>query len=292
MTTLVPRPLPTHHARVAISHRRLTRWEGGDPLLNVELTWREHQLTLFARLPARTLDAAEVGTLVTRLASAWSHVWMPRQAISCRVSCSACCRQMVPVSEPEMHQLRATVSSLPPEDRQRIEARFHDRLAMLEAAGLAERLRSPPEDDEGYAALMLDYFRAGVTCPFLEDNRCSIYEERPSICREYAVSTPPDWCDAPFSSGVQVVPTGLRMVQLAQQAWTKLGHPPLKVTALPLAFEWLEREGEPWPRVDGTRFIRTMFESAPRTLRPWIRAMPSSKPPPDRPLVEVYRGAS
>ena len=41
------------------------------------------------------------------------------------------------------------------------------------------------------------YFRLGIACPFLEDESCSIYEDRPIACREYLVTSPPAYCAAP-----------------------------------------------------------------------------------------------
>ncbi len=38
------------------------------------------------------------------------------------------------------------------------------------------------------------YFALAIACPFLEDERCSIHEHRPSICREYLVVSPPMHC--------------------------------------------------------------------------------------------------
>ena len=92
------------------------------------------------------------------------------QAISCRAGCGACCRQLVPISETEAHLLAELVDASPEPRRDVLRARFADARRRLEAAGIWERLlahRSLSEDD--LERLGLDYFRAGVACPFLED---------------------------------------------------------------------------------------------------------------------------
>ena len=38
------------------------------------------------------------------------------------------------------------------------------------------------------------YKRLGIPCPFLDDNRCLIYEVRPWVCVSIAATTPAEWC--------------------------------------------------------------------------------------------------
>lgn len=39
------------------------------------------------------------------------------------------------------------------------------------------------------------YRLQNLTCPFLADNLCSIYEVRPYVCAAYVSTSPPEWCD-------------------------------------------------------------------------------------------------
>ena len=55
-------------------------------------------------------------------------------------------------------------------------------------------------------SLGLRYFALGIPCPFLEAESCSIYTERPLVCREFLVSSPPENCAAPTAETVQVIP--------------------------------------------------------------------------------------
>ena len=50
------------------------------------------------------------------------------------------------------------------------------------------------------------YLGLELACPFLEDDACSIYAERPSACREYLVSSPKELCARPLTEPVQAVP--------------------------------------------------------------------------------------
>ncbi|MEO8777051.1 MAG: YkgJ family cysteine cluster protein [Rhodanobacter sp.] len=50
---------------------------------------------------------------------------------------------------------------------------------------MLDRLREPARTDEvSHRQLGIDYLRQGVACPFLEQESCSIYDERPLACRK------------------------------------------------------------------------------------------------------------
>lgn len=119
--------------------------------------------------------------------------------ITCRAGCGACCRQMVPVSLFEAEALMEWVRTLPEERRRVLEERFHRALVALRDAGVIESLLSERwmEDEASTTRLAIDYFHAGVACPFLEEESCSIHAIRPLSCREYVVTSPAELCKDP-----------------------------------------------------------------------------------------------
>jgi Fe-S-cluster containining protein len=120
------------------------------------------------------------------------------EAISCRKGCGACCRQVVPVSQPEARQIQQLLEKLPAARRAELERRFADARERLAQTDLAERMAHADRlDDTQRQSLAVDYFRMGVACPFLEDESCSIYADRPLVCREYLVTTPAANCAQP-----------------------------------------------------------------------------------------------
>ncbi len=124
------------------------------------------------------------------------------RAVSCRAGCGACCRQLVPVAPAEARALARLVEALPEPRRSRVRNRFDQALDALNATGVLDRLDQDPENRR---AVGLDYFRAGVACPFLEDEACSIHPDRPMACREYLVTSPPELCADP-SARVRTLP--------------------------------------------------------------------------------------
>src|SRR5205085_395175 len=72
--------------------------------------------------------------------------------------------------------------------------------------------------DEHMRVLGREYFKMGISCPFLENEACSIYPDRPITCREYLVTSPAVNCSAPTPESVRVVP------MLGGAVWTALAR--------------------------------------------------------------------
>ena len=80
----------------------------------------------------------------------------------CRAGCAGCCRHHLSVFAVEAEGARAAIESLPIQIRDRVEEQAHE-VIKCEAQG--------------------EFVDGPLHCPLLIDNRCSIYESRPLICR-------------------------------------------------------------------------------------------------------------
>jgi Fe-S-cluster containining protein len=127
-----------------------------------------------------------------------------------------------------------------------VRARFEAAVKRMEQAGLLD-----PSAPRGRAALSSAasstkdrwedvshrYFTLAMPCPFLEDEACGVYPERPMACREYHVTTPAELCTA-FDPGLQATPRPIRMgdvlTRLTNEALGRRDHS----VPLPLALEW------------------------------------------------------
>jgi Fe-S-cluster containining protein len=176
-------------------------------------------------------------------------------SISCAKGCGACCRQLVPVSPTEAGAIAELVDRMPPERREVIRRRFADARERVAAAGLLERLTGAvPVDASEYDRFGLEYFRLGIACPFLEDEACSIYEERPIACREYLVTSDPVHCASPSRETVACV----RLPARVSNALGRIG--PGGVAGRPwvpliLAPEWAGANPEPPPSRTGPELV-------------------------------------
>ncbi len=135
--------------------------------------------------------------------------------ISCKAACGACCRQPLLISEAEAFSLADLVESLPDERREMIKQRFRtgrehfERLDWFERFdALNDRGKAGPSSELGkeFIALLTEYIEQQISCPFLEAESCSIYEDRPLICREYLVTSPAENCAHPRPDNTAKLP--------------------------------------------------------------------------------------
>lgn len=179
----------------------------GGCFLNATANLPAGQTTLTQLLPLiQSLENA----IVSRVGEEAERAGTP---ISCRAGCGACCRQLVPVSFFEAEALSEWMNGLPAERRAELEERFHRALLRLRDAGVIEKILDERWMTDGQLTtqLAVDYFHAGVACPFLENECCSIHPMRPLSCREYLVTSPPSLCDDPSANQVAGVQLPLKL---------------------------------------------------------------------------------
>lgn len=179
---------------------------GATAIGRVVLEVGEERIPVEMTVPAGPIAVEDVLPILHGLSSLFATRATARaeaegREISCRAGCGACCRQLVPIAPAEARALARLVEAMPEPRRERVRRRFDAALDVLEPLGLMERLDLNRDDRQVIAR---EYFAAGVACPFLEDEACSIHADRPLSCREYLVTSPPDLCAA-LSPGIEKV---------------------------------------------------------------------------------------
>ena len=171
------------------------------------------------------------------------------QAVSCRKGCSACCRMLVPLSGPEAFALQEWVRSRPVDQREHITRRFSESKARLLAQGVWQQLAALCDaplamDDETLDGVNRRYYALRLPCPFLEEEICTIYDERPAACRELLVTSPSEQCDDLTLNPIDPVAVPIRVSTVLGLVWQELTKEPARLIPLPLALEWAERHDE------------------------------------------------
>jgi Fe-S-cluster containining protein len=182
-------------------------------------------------------------------------------AVSCRAGCGACCRNLVAISGVEARRLHQLLLLMPAERRAHVRARFDAARQTLQSAGLLEPLLDTTDwTEDDYDERYHRYFRLGLACPFLENESCSIYEERPITCREYLVTSSPGRCAQPETGPITRVVLPLRVFN-AVARWQAPPSRHLNERWVPLvtALEWAEQHPDDPPPKPGKELLRQLL---------------------------------
>ena len=227
----------------------------------------EHfRLTFRVTVPAGPVEVSDLLPVARALSDAVVRetcqvVEEAGEKISCTRGCGACCRNLVAISEVEARRIRDAVAKLPEPRCSTVRARFAEARQRLERAGLLEKLQAADLwTSADYTALVGIYFQQGIPCPFLEEESCSIYEERPITCREYLVTSPPEYCARLGSEGVRRVRLPLRVFNaVARWQVPPQGHFLERWVPLILAPEWAEAHPDDPPPKPGLELLRELL---------------------------------
>ncbi len=192
------------------------------------------------------------------------------RTISCRAGCGACCRQLVAISFVEAQALAEAVAAMPEERQAVIRSRFSEAIRRLEESGLLD-----PNEPKGARALLdmggnnpnlavpsvaRRYFQSQVACPFLEDESCGIYSDRPLVCREYHVTSPAESCSRIYEISVDRVEVPLHMGSVMAQTAHQVADVPLQMIPLVLSLEWAENHPDMLEKTaDGLGMVQSLM---------------------------------
>ena len=228
--------------------------------LDLEIEEPETPATLFSVLaPARAV-AATVAAVVRAKEAARG------KTPTCTEGCSACCRHLVPISAIEAVHLARVVDAMPPAQKRAVRARFAETVKRLDRAGLVADDRVamtvvPRDGESAWDAVTRRYRELGVPCPLLVGSRCSLYEERPLVCREYVVSSPKEEC-ASARGDIDAFPRPVRMSEVLSDVGNAITGDAVPSIPLPLALEYADRARDAFERpVDAALLANTLAAS-------------------------------
>jgi Fe-S-cluster containining protein len=165
-------------------------------------------------------------------------------AVSCRKGCWACCDMYIlPLSAPEAFRLVADIEGLPPLARLRADQYFQQIAAILphQATDLASEQGCSMAARTTWTVSEEWWRLHHRTCPMLDRATCVLYHRRPTACREFIATTPPELCrrykGAHLSLGISVA------FSLAEAAGILEGLPPALVP-LPTLRTWYRDHGQ------------------------------------------------
>ena len=172
MPEALPLPVPAELMALVRDNAEITRGEG---LAMIERAVAKDPSAKFAALLA-VLKLLAFGRTEQNLALMADE----NPKIDCAMGCAACCHQNVDVTVPEAILISLRLAD--PDDPRRA--------AILETSDWYSR--QPAETQ----------WRVGRACPLLEEQRCSVYEDRPLVCRS-VLSPDAKGCHAALKSAIE-----------------------------------------------------------------------------------------
>ena len=160
------------------------------------------------------------------------------QSVSCCAGCDACCSQLVPVAPVEAFHLERVIDAMPAPRQSAIRKRFAEAVERLQEEGMLKRLEdalvADTVEDVERQQIVDDYIGMGLPCPFLEEGNCSIYPDRPLICREYLVTSPAVNCENPTPETIERLPLAANPTQALTTRSTEQSESSSKRRWIPL----------------------------------------------------------
>ncbi|MHC4258900.1 MAG: hypothetical protein ACYSTF_00595 [Planctomycetota bacterium] len=177
--------------------------------------------------------------------------------VPCRKGCAVCCHNLVCLSVPEALRLVEEVGKLPLGRRMRMV-----RSCRLIAETILARLdpaynygKSTPVRVARYCSQLSNvlswYFRRGLSCPFLDNDVCTIYRNRPIICREHMVIGFGSPCRADGMDQTFKMDLPISIPSILTELSSKVQDMCQEPVVLPCVFDWYEnykgRHKRTWP---------------------------------------------
>ena len=243
-------------------------WVTGQITLSVRGAPLEMQMTV----PAKPVKPQRMLPVFQQIANSFTELGVKaieeeNKQISCKKGCGACCRQPVPLAEIEAYQIAELVENLPEPRRSKVKKRFDEAAKHFKAIGWFEKLENCKEKEE-IEKTVLEYFFEGVACPFLEDESCSIHQNRPVACREYLVTSPAENCSKPTAQTVRLIQLPLKASDGLRPVGRSKNLQKMNFVPFVLALEWVEKYPENFAKKTGEQWMADFFTSLTKSEIP------------------------
>lgn len=174
------------------------------------------------------------------------------ETIGCCKYCSACCKYLVPLSIPEAFRLNDEVTAMPEQFRQQFTQSFVD---------AAEKILDKEGQDHDFSESSISqldvneiskwYSELQLSCPFLFDDLCTLYEQRPLACREHIVTDSSDLCHLESVGEPKVASMPASILDTLGELTAELLESEVEAVILPLALPWAQENvglsNRTWP---------------------------------------------
>lgn len=181
------------------------------------------------------------------------------QPIPCSKGCSACCNSLIPLSVPEVFRMREELLVMPTEkSNQILKSCIHTAEKILEKTGRTDCLKDFSRNGKPRISQINKWYgELKLTCPFLSEDLCMLYEQRPLVCREHIVTGSSGPCQKDHKCRPNVLQMPVSVLETLGQLAGELEQTAVEAVMLPFSFAWaqdnLQRAERVWPAVEMVR---------------------------------------
>jgi Fe-S-cluster containining protein len=218
---------------------------------------------------SKMIKLSEIVPLAYEISSIISDILLTKSInegiiVPCRKGCEACCNYLVPLSIPEAFNLRETVLALPEGRRNAI---FNSFLNSAKSILQKEKEDLPSME---LSQLSRWYSQMNLTCPFLSDNACGIYNNRPVACREHLVTGTNLFCNPAQEKDFHKIDLPVSILECLGKLSAELKNTDVEAIIMPLALLWTQENPdsdiETWPSVEVVRRFTEMIRESSEIL--------------------------
>jgi len=254
----------------------INRCRSGAEIIGLELDILGEPLNLRIAVGKQQAKLADIVPLARAISTKITNAAVEKtrrenEYIPCRPGCAACCHYLVPLSVPEAFRLVEEALTMPQARR-----RLMERLWLMAARRILTR--KPPQtpghqltdasgDSEIDSGLISNWYRNfKLTCPFLQQRMCTIYDFRPLACREYFVKGSERACGG--GCGVaEKIEMPVHIAEVLSRLAADFEGTSVEAVMLPLVLVWhqdnLHRAQQTWPAAAMVeRFVEIVRETA------------------------------
>lgn len=234
----------------------------GEPLL-AKIGVSNCRATLSEMVPmARSLSDRIVSAVEKQLAA-------NGKTISCRKGCSYCCHYIVAVLSAEAFLIRDEIMALPSDERNGILQNFLNAIERIRSIKIPAYDTKAVDGDSMKKCIenIADWHKkVDMPCAFLADNACSMYEQRPLICRECLTISAPATCKNDSDVNPESVELPVSITKAFTSAADKLEGETSGIALFPLLIPWCEsnpqKAEKTWPaKMMVEYFVDAVYEN-------------------------------
>ena len=191
--------------------------------------------------------------------------------IACRKGCSACCNYLVALSRPEIAYIRQKLSQMDAGYQHSVlKSSVESARKILHNSSPIHEISQQPTPEQ----LSRWYASLNLSCPFLVNGVCGIYEHRPLACREHLAAGHSNLCDNSHPGQPEIIEPPFSILEALGQLDAELNQSDIEAVILPLALiETNDNDEQTEPQWNAVQLVNRLLEIIKKKKRQYNKTI-------------------